>query len=179
GVRVSICEQIEDPKDAKGIVKRAVVETITPGAAFADDMLDGNRNNYLCAIIARDSTCGIAAADISTGDFRLTVVENEDVEAHLSSLSPRELLVNAQSAAQAKVGNPQTLITERADWEFDGSIARETLQKHFEIASIEGFGFSDQDELALCAAGALLRYLNELQPGALTHIDRTRVDRTG
>lgn len=179
GFRVSICEQIEDPKDAKGIVKRAVVETITPGAAFADEMLEGNRNNYLCAVTSRDSKSGIAAADISTGDFRLAVVDTADVEAHLSRLSPRELLVNAQSADQAKAGNPQTLITERADWEFDGSIARETLQKHFEIASVEGFGFSAGDELALCAAGALLRYLNELQPGALKHLARPRIERNG
>ena len=179
GFRVSICEQIEDPKDAKGIVKRAVVETITPGAAFADEMLDGNRNNYLCAIVVQDGKCGIAAADISTGDFRLTVVDGDDIEAHLSRLSPRELLVNAASAGQAKAGNPQTLITERADWEFDGAIARETLQIHFEIASIEGFGFSDEDELALCSAGALLRYLNELQPGALKHLARPRLERTG
>jgi DNA mismatch repair protein MutS len=179
GFRVSICEQIEDPKDAKGIVKRAVVETITPGAAFADEMLDGSRNNYLCAIITGESLCGIAAADISTGDFRLSVVEPADVEAHLSRLSPRELLVNAHSADQAKAGNPQTLITERADWEFDGAIARETLQKHFEIASVEGFGFSQDDELAICAAGALLRYLNELQPGALKHLARPRIERNG
>ncbi len=179
GFRVAICEQIEDPKDAKGIVKRAVVETITPGAAFADEMLDGNRNNYLCAIIARGSGCGIAAADISTGDFRLTVVETADVEAHLSRLSPRELLVNAESAEQARAGNPETLITERADWEFDGAIARETLQRHFEIASVEGFGFSMEDELAVCAAGALLRYLNELQPGALKHLARPRIERVG
>ncbi len=179
GFRVAICEQVEDPKDAKGIVKRAVVETITPGAAFADDMLDGTRNNFLCAIVTRDGKCGIAAADISTGDFRLNVVELPDVEAHLSRLSPRELLVSAGSAEQAKAGNPQTLITERADWEFDGTIARESLQKHFEIASIEGLGFSDQDELALCAAGALLRYLNELQPGALKHLARPRIEGTG
>jgi DNA mismatch repair protein MutS len=179
GFRVAICEQVEDPKDAKGIVKRAVVETITPGAAFADDMLDGNRNNYLCAIISRDAKCGIAGADISTGDFRLTVVDSDDIEAHLSRLSPRELLVNSESAGSAKAGNPQTLITERADWEFDGSIARETLQRHFEIASVEGFGFSAEDELALCAAGALLRYLNELQPGALKHLSRPRIERTG
>lgn len=179
GFRVAICEQIEDPKDAKGIVKRAVVETITPGAAFADDMLDGNRNNFLCAVFTRDSKCGIAAADISTGDFRLHVVDVADVEAHLSRLSPRELLVSADSVEQAKAGNPATLITERAGWEFDGTIARESLQRQYEIASVEGFGFSEQDELALCAAGALLRYLNELQPGALKHLARPKIERTG
>lgn len=179
GFRVAICEQVEDPKDAKGIVKRAVVETITPGAAFADDMLDGSRNNFLCAVTRRDGKCGIAAADISTGDFRLSVVDAADIEAHLSRLSPRELLVSADAAAQAKAGNPQTLVTERADWEFDGAMARETLQRQFEIASVEGFGFSEQDELALCASGALLRYLNELQPGALKHLSRPKIERTG
>lgn len=179
GFRVSICEQIEDPKVAKGIVKRAVVETITPGAAFAEEMLDGNRNNYLCAVIQRGGKWGIAAADISTGDFRLAVVERGDVEAHLSRLSPRELLVTAESSGQAKAGNPETLITERADWEFDGAMARETLQRHFEIASVEGFGLVEEDEPALCAAGALLRYLNELQPGALKHLSRPRLEQMG
>ncbi|MBA2686758.1 MAG: DNA mismatch repair protein MutS [Gemmatimonadaceae bacterium] len=179
GFRVAICEQVEDPKDAKGIVKRAVVETITPGAAFADDMLDGSRNNFLCAVFIVDSRCGIAAADISTGDFRLNVVDLDEVEAHLSRLSPRELLVSAGSAEHMTAGNPQTLITERADWEFDGALARESMQRQFEIASVEGFGFSRQDELALCAGGALLRYLNELQPGALKHLVRPKIERTG
>src|SRR5437764_9411803 len=83
GYRVSICEQTEDPKLAKGIVRREVVETITPGAAFADDLLDGSRNNYLCAVKKADGNCGIAAIDLSTGEFRLATVSAADANAVL------------------------------------------------------------------------------------------------
>lgn len=179
GFRVSICEQVEDPKTAKGIVRRAVVETITPGAAFAEDLLDGSRNNYICAITEREGVYGIAAADISTGDFRIATLGAADVEPHLSRLGPREILIAAGSEFRGISGTSQALITERADWEFDGEIARESLQRHFEISSVEGLGISEGDERALCAAGALLRYLAELQPGALTHMARPRVESTG
>src|SRR5437763_8918429 len=89
GYRVSICEQTEDPKAAKGIVRREVVETITPGAAFSDDLLDGSRNNFLCAIRKEKSAIGIAAIDLSTGEVRIAVTNENDVEAVLARLSPR------------------------------------------------------------------------------------------
>src|SRR3954452_7392074 len=100
GYRVSICEQTEDPKQAKGIVRREVVETITPGAAFADDLLDKARNNFLCAVYPAGDETGIAAADLSTGEFRLVISRTADTEAVLSRLSPREILVarNLESA---------------------------------------------------------------------------------
>src|SRR5688572_2224125 len=101
GYRVAICEQVEDPKTAKGIVRREVVETVTPGAALADDLLDGGRNNYVCAI-ARTADMGhgtwdmgVAAADISTGELRLAVVRSTELEPLLARLAPREVLVTA------------------------------------------------------------------------------------
>jgi DNA mismatch repair protein MutS len=84
GFRVAICEQVEDPRQAKGIVRREVVETVTPGAAFSDDLLDGERHNYLCAMVTAGSSSGIAAVDVSTGSFRLVVSTTEDapVQSH-------------------------------------------------------------------------------------------------
>jgi len=96
GFRVSICEQTEDPKFAKGIVKREVVETITPGAAFSDDLLDGTRNNYLCALNRDAESVGIAAADLSTGELRLTTTRLRDLESMLSRFTPREVILPRQ-----------------------------------------------------------------------------------
>ncbi len=97
GFRVAICEQIEDPRVAKGIVRREVVETITPGAAFADDLLDGERNNFLCAVSedrsGPDTRIAIAAIDVSTGEVRLTECRPDDADAILARLAPRELLI--------------------------------------------------------------------------------------
>ena len=93
GFRVSICEQTEDPKFAKGIVRREVVETITPGAAFSDDLLDGSRNNYLCALNREADVVGIAAVDLSTGELRLAISPVADLESALSRFTPGEVIV--------------------------------------------------------------------------------------
>ena len=101
GHRVAICEQVEDPKLAKGIVKRAVIETVTPGAAFSDDLLDTGRNNWLCAVHAAGDEVGIAAADLSTGELRLVRCARRDADAALARLAPREVLVPASMAAMS------------------------------------------------------------------------------
>src|SRR5688500_8510551 len=97
GYRVAICEQVEDPRVAKGIVRREVVETITPGAAFADDLLDGERNNFLCAVSedrsGPDAHIAVAAIDVSTGEVRLTECRADDADTILARLAPRELLI--------------------------------------------------------------------------------------
>src|SRR4026209_823519 len=93
GFRVAICEQVEDPKLAKGIARREVVETITPGAAFSDDLLDGARNNFLCAVCEDSGLVGIAAADLSTGELRLTASDTEYVESVLARFTPREIIL--------------------------------------------------------------------------------------
>ncbi len=92
GYRVAICEQVEDPRLAKGIVRREVIETITPGAAFADDLLDGTRNNFLCAMTAGGDRAGLAAADLSTGEMRLMLVALADVEAAFARMQRGETL---------------------------------------------------------------------------------------
>jgi len=183
GFRVSICEQTEDPKHAKGIVRREVVETITPGAAFADDMLDRARNNYLCAVFPAGDLVGIAAADLSTGEFRLIASAAGDTDSVLARLSPREILVARGVATSAKLvqQNRQegALVTEREAWEFDAALAAGDLAKQFGVASVEGLGIDDQDAPALAAAGALMRYLQELQPGGMPHLSRPKVERPG
>lgn len=182
GYRVSICEQTEDPKFAKGIVRREVVETITPGAAFADDMLDGSRNNFLCAVHPAGDMLGIAAIDVSTGEFRLIIAANRDADAILSRLTPREILV-ARDTASARLPDQQreenALVTERESWEFDAELAATELTRHFAVTSVEGIGISSSEAPALAAAGALMRYLHELQPGGIPHLARPKIERPG
>jgi len=183
GYRVSICEQTEDPKFAKGIVKREVVETITPGAAFSDDLLDGTRNNYLCSLVQDGDSVGIAATDLSTGEFRLTTAYLRDLESILSRFTPREVILpRGQTLAhliKGPVGEEGPMATEREAWEFDVDLARDQLTKHFEINSLEAFGIESDDTAPVAAAGALLRYLNELQPSGMPHLARPKIERPG
>jgi DNA mismatch repair protein MutS len=200
GHRVSICEQVEDPKTAKGVVRREVVETVTPGAAFSDELLDGSRNNFLCAMATgakhnakSDTTAdgknaapqvGIAALDLSTGELRLLVVGHGEVEAMVARLSPREMVVPDDMAermttalADAPGGAP--LISRRPAWEFDAAMARDELQRQFGVRSLDGFGVEASDDVAIGAAGALLRYVRELQPGGVPHLRPPVVERSG
>ncbi|MCE9602159.1 MAG: DNA mismatch repair protein MutS [Gemmatimonadetes bacterium] len=179
GFRVAICEQIEDPKLAKGIVKRAVVETITPGAAFSDDLLDVTRNNFLCAVQALGDEVGIAAADLSTGELRLIRCATADADAVLARLAPREVLTAAESVAEGLAATTGALLTPREGWEFEPALAEDALAAQFGVQSLEGFGIGSADAIVVGAAGALLRYLRELQPGGLPHLARPVVERPG
>ena len=179
GFRVAICEQVEDPRAAKGIVRREVVETITPGAAISDDLLDGARCNYVCAVTAApgapgapargrapETLYGVAAADISTGELRLAVATEATLEAVLARLAPREIVVARDNAA-SRVSVTGALVTERDGWEFDPAMARDDLAKQFGVMGLDGLGIGADDAPAVGAAGALLRYLRELQPAGL------------
>jgi DNA mismatch repair protein MutS len=182
GFRVSICEQTEDPRLAKGIVKREVVETITPGAAYSDALLDGTRNNYLCALNRSGDAIGFAAADLSTGELRLTEASLSDAEAVLSRLTPREVLVaraaaNLDQVLKAPAGEEGPLLTEREGWEFDPALGRDLLRQRFQVSSLEAFGIEEKDSAILGAAGALLRYIDELQPAGTPHLTRPKIER--
>jgi DNA mismatch repair protein MutS len=180
GHRVAICDQVEDPKLAKGIVRRAVIETVTPGAAYTEDLLDRRRNNFLCAVQVVGDLAATAAVDISTGEFRLVTVQQGDASAALSRLSPREVVVSAdQPGAQALGRGLDALITERAGWEFEGVHAAQVLADHFGVRSLDGLGIGDGDLLAVGAAGVLLKYLRELQPAGLPHLMRPTIERPG
>ncbi|MEJ7809287.1 MAG: DNA mismatch repair protein MutS, partial [Gemmatimonadaceae bacterium] len=189
GHRVAICEQVEDPRAAKGIVRREVVETVTPGAVFSDDLLDGRRNNFLCALSTAGSTVGVAAADLSTGELRLAVTSPADLEALLARLAPSEIILARDRPRPAGLATPSAgdssprdgspLVTERDGWEFDLAAAREDLARHYDVADLAGFGIGGGDDAAVAAAGALLRYLRELQPAGIPHLAPPTVERPG
>ena len=184
GFRVAICEQTEDPKLARGIVRREVVETVTPGVTFADELLDGARNNFICALWSATrgrgtgtEPIGIAAADVSTGELRLCVTQPAELDAVLARYAPREILLPQGSALALPSSRAEALITEREQWEFDAELAREDLTRQYRVQSLEGLGIGDSEQPAIAAAGALMRYLRELQPGGVPQLSRPTVDR--
>ena len=184
GFRVAICEQVEDPKLAKGIVRREVVETVSPGVAFADDLLDGTRNNFVVALVpptrADVGRVGLAAADVSTGELRLCQSPLAELDALLARFAPREVIVPRASAALPRsTALDGVLVTEREPWEFDPPMAREELARHFAVRGLDGLGLGEDDDLAVGAAGALLRYLKEMQPAGVAHLARPVVERPG
>jgi DNA mismatch repair protein MutS len=179
GYRVAICEQVEDPRLAKGIVRREVVETVTPGAAFSDDLLEGERHNFLCAVAASGTSLGIAAVDVSTGAFRLLVTSVQDAPALVARLAPRELLVAHGDAVVNALSTDGALLTEREAWEFGADVGREELARQFGLHSVDGLGLDASHAAALGAAGAVIRYLRELQPGGVPHLMRPALEVTG
>jgi DNA mismatch repair protein MutS len=180
GYRVAICEQVEDPKLAKGIVRREVVETVSPGVAFADDLLDGVRNNFIVALVLQGAMTGVAAVDVSTGELRLCVAPAAELDAVLARFAPRELLVpRATDALPRMQALDGVLVTEREGWEFDEPMAREDLARQFGVRGLDGLGLESADAPAIGAAGALLRYLKEMQPAGVPHLARPTIERAG
>jgi DNA mismatch repair protein MutS len=186
GYRVAICEQVEDPKIAKGIVRREVVETVSPGVAFADELLDGARNNFIAAIgrgargEGDEAIVGLAAADISTGELRLSTVSIEELDAALARIAPRELLVpHGGDVLPRTTTLDGALVTERDGWEFDDAMGRDELTRQFGVRGLDGLGIESRDSRSNGAAGALLRSLKELQPGGVPHLARPQMERTG
>jgi DNA mismatch repair protein MutS len=184
GHRVAICEQVEDPKLAKGLVRREVVETITPGTVLTDDWLVQSRNNYLVALAsstgdARGPAVGIAALDVTTGELVLEVVALAELETSLARYESLEIVVPAGGALPLPPPARGATVTEREAWEFDPELAREDLMRTFKLASLDGLGIAAEDRPAVGAAGALLRYARELKPGGLPHLTRPTLVRRG
>ncbi len=169
GFRVAICEQVEDPKLAKGVVRREVIEVVTPGAVMSDDLLEERRNTFLVALVTDGAHAGFAAADLSTGEFVLESVVPSALDAALQRYNPSEVIVPEGAAALAP---PGVLVTRRERWEFDPVLAAEDLARRYDLASLDGLGLGAEDALAVGAAGALLRYLGDLQPGGLPQLRR-------
>ena len=170
GHRVAICEQVEDPRLAKGIVRREVVETVTPGAMLQEGWLPGARNNWMVAVCEG----GLAAIDLSTGEFVLERVPADGLADALERYGPAEVVI----PSDASIVSERALRTPRERWEFDAALAREELARRFSLASLDGLGIGKDDDAALGAAGALLRYLAELQPGGVPHLSRPAVRRS-
>jgi DNA mismatch repair protein MutS len=181
GHRVAICEQVEDPKLARGLVRREVVETLTPGALMHEGWVPGARNNWIVAgrrdggAAGQSVRFGIASIDLSTGEFVLETVTEDGIEEAFSRLTPAEIVVSTDAAPLPRC--PAALLTHREDWEFDPHLAGEELARRFQLASLDGLGLGPGDAPAIGAAGALLRYLSELQPGGLPHLGRPVVRR--
>ena len=177
GHRVAICEQVEDPKLAKGLVRRAVVETVTPGTVLAEDWVSRERNNFLVACAPRGESTGVAALDVTTGEFIWESVLPADLPLALARFEPPEIVVPAGS--RPPLAPEAVTVTEREAWEFDPELAREDLMRAYGLASLDGLGVEAGDGAALGAAGALLRYARELKPGGLPHLSRPRLVRRG
>lgn len=189
GHRVAICEQVEDPKLARGLVRREVVETLTPGALMQEGWVAGSRNNWLVALAAGKrvsgeggrqevGASGLAAIDLSTGEFVLESLSPDGLDEALSRLGPAEIVIPSGDTYPLTRLPASSLLTTREPWEFDPALAREELARRFSLASLDGLGVGANDYPAVGAAGALLRYLTELQPGGLPHLIRPVVRRS-
>jgi DNA mismatch repair protein MutS len=168
GYRVAICDQMEDPRFAKKLVKREVTRIVTPGTATEAALLRSHENNYLAAVATSEKWAGLAHVDVSTGEFRTTELEAGELGAALEQVGAREVLV---CAADAVLVAGQALRTELDEWVFSYDHAERTLLEHYQLFSLEGCGLSER-RLAVGAAGAILHYLKETQRGALDHLDR-------
>ncbi len=142
GHRVAICEQVEDPKLAKGLVRREVVETITPGTVLAEDWLERKRNNFLLALDPRGTAPGLAALDLSTGELALETVPPEDLASALARYEAPEVVLPTGCEL---AGQGACTVTEREAWEFDPELAREDLVRVFRLASLDGLGVEPGD----------------------------------
>ncbi len=175
GHNVAICEQVEDPKTAKGIVKRAVVRVVTPGLVVDTDTLDPRRNNYLMAVSPADELFGVAYVDITTGEFRVTEFQDpESTAGEILSRDPAEVLVVEGSAGDQLTDLLQNTLQGRIvnrlpDWVAAEDRTRQVLQEFFPDSSLESFGCHDMPG-AMQAAGMVLYYLEETQKSALSHL---------
>jgi len=171
GHRVAICEQVEDPKLAKGIVKREVVEVVTPGTAMTDKFLDQRENNYLASIWFDGEKAGISILDYSTGEFITGEWSEAELGNVLRQFNPTELLFpeNQEQKVKSLISNRELFLSGIPDWIFEFSTAYETLKEHFATANLKGFGIEDF-HLAICSAGAALHYVKEHLKSRTEHI---------
>lgn len=181
GYKVAICEQVEDPALAKGLVERDVIRVITPGTVIEDRMLEEGQNNYIAAISIGDSVIGLAYADVSTGEFYLLQLSGKQPSValldELERIRPREIIAEPslflQQLLSRQISSSYYLEQYGAN-AFLPESARDILKRHFNVSSLSGFG-ADEAPYAVSAAGALMRYLDETQKNALSHIQGMRL----
>jgi len=170
GQRVAICDQLEDPKTVKTIVKRGVTELVTPGVAYNDNILSQKSSNYLASLFFDKNTIGIAFVDISTGEFLVAQGNSEYIDKLLQGFKPSEVVFQKAKQRDFKELFGDRFYTYALDeWPYTGDYATEALLKHFEVKSLKGFGI-ERLNLAITAAGVALHYLNETEHRKLQHI---------
>ena len=170
GHRVAICDQLEDPKLTKKIVKRGVTEIVTPGIAMNDGVLDQKKNNYLASIYFEKNQFGISFLDVSTGDFYISQGDFKLIDQLISNFSPNEILVSKPSKKELKelIGNSYNVYP-LDDWVFDSTYSKNKLLNHFKTKSLKGFGVDDI-KLGIIAAGSVIHYLDDTEHNNLSHI---------
>ncbi len=195
GHKVSICDQVEDPKTAKGMVRREVTQIITPGTLTDDALLNPKENNYLAAVCPTKDSIGLSWLELSTGRFQCMELSHssEELPAQLGSsspfadeiarIAPAECLLPETAKDQPVFRQLSemngTVLTQRPPWTFAANQARENLLNHFETKTLEGFDLGDEDSAGITAAGALLEYVQETQKSSLGHIAKLEPYRHG
>ena len=170
GHRVAICDQLEDPKLTKKIVKRGVTEIVTPGIVINDGVLDQKKNNYLASIYFEKNECGISFLDVSTGDFYISQGDFKLIDQLISNFSPNEILVSKPSKNKFNelIGSTYNIYP-LDDWVFDSSYSKNKLLDHFDTKNLKGFGVEDI-QLGITAAGSIIHYLGDTEHNNLSHI---------
>jgi len=174
GYRVAVCEQVENPKFAKGIVKREVIEVVTPGVTLSDKLLDHKKNNYVMSVALRDEYAGVSFCDISTGEFYTFEISPSQLPSQIETINPSEILVQKRDKDKvaeiiSKVSK-DIRITKLDDWIFNFDYAKELLLMQFKTVNLKGFGV-DSLTTGIISAGAILNYLQETQKANLSHIN--------
>ena len=177
GLKVAVCEQLEDPKTAKGIVKRGVVELVTPGVTYNDNVLTQKENNFLASVHLEKNESGIAFLDVSTGEFYLTQGNNEYIDKLLQSFNPSEVLCQRNKRRDfIETFSDKYFLTVFDDWVFTDDYANDILTRHFNTTSLKGFGVDDFPK-GIVAAGAAIHYLHETQHDKIDYITSlSRID---
>src|SRR5690554_6860290 len=172
GQRVAICDQLEDPKTTKTIVKRGVTELVTPGVSYNDNIVQQKSNNYLASVLLEKGQVGISFLDISTGEFLVAQGSDSYIDKLLQGFQPREIILGKHQYKEfiEKFGNRYYTYT-LDEWPYTGDYAWELLLKHFKVSSLKGYGI-ERMGLAQCAAGVALHYLNDTEHRQLQHISK-------
>lgn len=178
GYRVAVCEQTENPKFAKGIVKREVVEVVTPGVVFSDKLLEHKKNNYLASIFLEDDFAGISYCDISTGEFFTFETSILKIAEQIESISPAEIIVAKKHKNELEIlierKQIKVKLTKIDDWIFNIEYAKDTLKDHFKIKTLKGFGIENLRS-GIIAAGSILHYLKDTQKSNLAHLTKVSI----
>lgn len=186
GFKVAVCDQVEDPATAKGIVRREITDIVTPGITYSDKILDDRHNNYLCAVApvkrGREHLAGVAFVDVTTAEFRMTELPLGELKDFLQSLRPSEILISSRDKelreSLAKNLFTGALFTVLDEWMFTDEQAARVLENHFKTHSLKGFGIEGY-EAGRIAAGAILQYLEEAKQGSLKYLVRIGLVESG